>query len=278
VLAGDTAGLAEMLAGLWLEKLKGEGGTAELTILTPLDLERESVALEWRTPSFLVSRRLFVLPHQAELKKGPKEAIAAYLKEPAPHVVLFIPCASLPKKEAIPSIRGVVQVSLGSGQVESVMSSWARSEILRAGSRIESGASTFLAKWIGPDFPRFREEVAKLAAASGGKTIGEAEIRAVCVSGGYEMDPFAFADALIAGNRERVLPMFRKFSRAAEKEDYFKLLGAVAWKVRSAGSRLSAGRAATLVGALSDIDRGLKGESELSPDQFIEIRLLKLLA
>jgi hypothetical protein len=41
---------------------------------------------------------------------------------------------------------------------------------------------------------------------------------------------------------------------------------------------MSAGWAASLIESLASIDRGLKGESELSPDQFVEISLLKLLA
>jgi hypothetical protein len=41
---------------------------------------------------------------------------------------------------------------------------------------------------------------------------------------------------------------------------------------------LSPLRGGEILSALSDIDRAIKGESRLSPEQFFEIRLLKLLA
>lgn len=275
VVAGEGAGLAEMLVEGWRDRFLREGETVELSHLTPLDLERESVTFTWRTPSFFVSNRLYLLPDLADLKKGPREEISAYLKEPAHRVVLFIPAT---KKDAISTIRGVKTVSLRTDQIESAMAAYAVAEAERAGGSISPKAATFLARWIGADFRRFKEEVAKLlATVASGKTIGEGEIRAVCIAGGFELDPFAFADALIARNREQAVTMFRKFSKSAEKDEYFKLLGAVSWKVRASGSRLSPEWGAALIDTLAAIDRGIKGESELSPDQFVEISLLKLL-
>jgi DNA polymerase III delta subunit len=275
VLSGDASGLAELLAERWLERLKSDGCTAELSHMTTLDMERESVTFAWRTPSFFVSRRLFVLPDLADLKKGPRDEIAAYLKEPAPHVVLFIPSS---KKDAISSIKGVKAVNLRTDQVESAMAAFACGVIRKAGISIDTPSAAFLARWIGPDFPRFKEEIAKLLATVGkGKAIGEEEIRGICVASGYDMDPFQFAEALIARDRMKVVTMFRKFSKVAEKDEYYKLLGAVSWKVRASGGKLSATWAAALIEALAAIDRGLKGESELSPEQVVEIRLLKLL-
>lgn len=275
VLAGDAAGLAELLAELWLERLKADGHSAELSHMTPLDMERDAVTFAWRTPSFFASRRLFLLPDLADLKKGPRDEIAAYLKEPAAHVILFIPSS---RKDAISAIKGVKPVNLRTDQVESAMASFACGVIRKAGIEIDSHSAAFLARWIGSDFPRFKEEIAKLLATAGkGKTIGEAEIRSVCVASGYEMDPFQFAEALIARDRMKVVTMFRKFSKVAERDEYYKLLGAVSWKVRASAGKLPVTWATVLFEALAGIDRGLKGESELSPEQVVEIRLLKLL-
>ena len=275
ILAGDAAGLAELLAEQWLERLKADGRSAELVHMTPIDMERESATFAWRTPSFFVNRRLFILPDLAGLKKGPRDEIAAYLKEPAPHIVLFVPSS---KKDAISSIGGVKNVNLRADQVESVMAAFACDAVRKSGLSIDTPAAAFLARWIGPDFPRFKEEIAKLVSTVGkGKSIGEEDIRGICVASGYDMDPFRFAEALIARDRMKVVTMFRNFSRVAERDEYYKMLGAVSWKVRAAGGKLSAGWAAALIEALAAIDRGLKGESELSPEQVVEIRLMKLL-
>lgn len=276
VLTGAGGGLTELLAGQWHERLQKAGHAPELTHLTPLDMERDSPTFTWRTPSFFASHRLFLLPDLADLKKAARDEIAAYLKEPSFQVTLFIPSS---KKDAISSIRGVKAVDLGPGQVESIMGELASDLIRETGRTIAMPAAAFLARWIGPDFPRMKEEIEKLVATvEKGQEIGEAQIREVCVAGGYEMDPFKFAEALIARNREQVVRMFRAFSKEAERDEYYKLLGAVTWKVRASGGRMSAGWAASLIESLASIDRGLKGESELSPDQFVEISLLKLLA
>ncbi len=276
VVTGIGAGLTEMLADLWMSRLKQDGRTAELTHLTPLDLERESATFTWRTPSFFASPRLFLLPDLADLKKAARDEIAAYLKEPSPQVILFVPCS---KKDAISGLKFVKKVELGPMQVESVMAGFAGVLIRDSGRTISPKAATFLARWIGADFPRFREEIGKLVATfEAGREIGEKEIREACVAGGYEMDPFKFAEAIIARNREQVITMFRRFSKEADRDEYYKLLGAISWKVRASGGSLTSAWASKLIEALGEIDRGLKGESELSPEQFVEIRLLKLLS
>lgn len=275
VLTGDAAGLTEMLAESWSARLKHEAQSAEMTHLTPIDMERDTVVFDWRTPSFFAKYRLFILPDLADLKKGPREEIAEYLKGPTPQVTLFIPCS---KKDPISTIKGVKSVSLRTDQAESAMSAFAASVIRDAGGKVTPQAAAFLARWIGLDFPRLKEEIRKLlATVEKGKEIGEDEIREICVAGGFEMDPFKFAEALIAGKMDQVIPMFRRFSKAAEKDEYFKLLGAVSWKVRASGGRMSPERAGALIDALGAIDRGIKGESELSPEQVVEIQLLKLL-
>ncbi|HEY5997285.1 MAG TPA: hypothetical protein VIU29_09690, partial [Candidatus Deferrimicrobiaceae bacterium] len=141
ILAGDAAGLAELLAEQWLERLKADGRSAELVHMTPIDMERESATFAWRTPSFFVNRRLFILPDLAGLKKGPRDEIAAYLKEPAPHIVLFVPSS---KKDAISSIGGVKTVNLRSDQVESAMASFACDAVRKAGLSIDTASAGFL--------------------------------------------------------------------------------------------------------------------------------------
>jgi DNA polymerase III delta subunit len=275
VVNGEAAGLTEMLALQCLESLKSQRFSAELTLLTPTDMERESPVFSWRTPSFFASHRLFLLPDLADLKKAARDEIGGYLAQPAHQVILFVPAS---KKDPIASIAGVKAVTLRTDQVESALAGYVASVVKARGASISSSASLFLARWIGADFPRLKAEVEKLAAATEkGKAVGENEIRAVCVAGGYEIDPFKFAEALIGRNREQAITMFRKFAKQAEREEYYKLMGAVAWKVRASAGRLSPEWGAALIDAMASIDRGIKGESELSPEQFVEIRLMKLL-
>jgi hypothetical protein len=75
--------------------------------------------------------------------------------------------------------------------------------------------------------------------------------------------------------------LFRRFAAGAEAADYHGLVGAIAWFVRrrlaDKRTALAPRRGGEILAALSRIDRGMKGESRLSPEQLFEIHLLKLL-
>jgi DNA polymerase III delta subunit len=184
------------------------------------------------------------------------------------------------------SVGGIRSASPGEEDVVAALAEFAVSRAAEAGKGLSGEAAVFLARWIGADFPRFRAELGKLFsfAASRGQ-IGEEEIRAVCIPGG-SVDPFRLADDLMSRNRKGCIEKFRRFSASAESGDYHALVGAIAWSVRrrlaaaesrGRGRTFTAERGAKILQALSRIDRGLKGGSGLTPEQFFEIHLLKLL-
>ena len=282
LLSEEGAGLADLVAELWMERFRSEGTTAEIARWTQADLERESPEAVWRTPSFFCRFRVFLLPDLGELKKAHRDAIAAYLKFPDPSVVLVLPCSDRSAAKAFSSIPGVRSASLREEQAVSVLARAAVAKAGAAGKELSEEAAAFLVRWVGADSARVNEEVAKLVSFAGDRPeIGEEEIRQVCVASGA-VDPFAMAERVVRRDAKGFLSMFRKFAAAADAADYHSLVGAFAWVVRRRVSdgrgTLSPGRGGEILAALSDIDRGIKGESRLSPEQFFEIRLLKLLA
>lgn len=281
LLAGDGAGLADLVAELWLGRFREEGKTAELVRWTAVDLERESPEASFRTPSFFFSFRIFVLPDLAEVKKAPREAVLAYLGAPDPSVLLVLPCAERHAARAYSAVAGVKSMTPREEQVVSALAGFAVATVRGAGKAFPGDAAEFLVRWVGLDYSRLKEEIGKLLSFAGDRTeIGEEEVREVCVARGA-VDPFVLARKLEDRDLKGCLSMLRKFAAGAEAADYHGLVGAIAWSVRkrlvARGTTLSPERGGRILAALSLIDRGMKGESGLSPEQVFEIRLLKLL-
>ncbi len=296
VLGGEGARLSEMLAEELVSRFRKEGETAELVHWSVADLERESPAAAWRSPSFFARWRVFLLPDAGEWKQGPRKEILAYLESPDPSVLLVIPCSDRKSRNLFASVRGIRTASPGEEDVVAAMADYAVSKAALDGKDLSEEAAVFLARWVGSDYPRFRAEMGKLLSfAASRREIGEEEIREICVAGG-SVDPFRLADDLMVRNRQGCIGKFRRFAAHAETGDYHALVGAIAWSVRRrlAGgaprgkgtgmrpggktSPFTAARGEEILSGLSRIDRGLKGGSGLSPEQVFEIQLLKLLS
>ena len=296
VLGGEGARLSEMVAQGLVSRLRKEGETVELVHWSVADLERESPDAAWRSPSFFFRRRVFILPDAGEWKQGPRKEILKYLESPDPSVLLVVPCSDRKARKFFTVVCGIRSASPGEEEVVDALADFAVSLADEEGKVLSGDAAVFLARWVGADFPRFREEMGKLLSfgASRGE-IGEEEIREVCVAGGA-VDPFRLADDLIFRNRKGCIEKLRRYAASAESGDYHSLVGAIAWSVRRkladtgqrgvgnatrsgrAGKPFSVRRGAEILTALSRIDRNLKGGSGLTPEQVFEIELLKLLA
>ena len=282
MLTGDGTGLSDLVADLWMERFRAEGTTAEFSRWTAVDLERESPEMTWRTPSFFCRFRIFALHDLGELKKTFRDGILSYLGFPDPSVILVFPCSDRSVAKTFSGISGVRTVSLREEQAVSILANVTVSKIRAAGKELSEDSAAFLVRWVGPEYARVNEEIGKLLSFAGDrKEIGEEEIRQVCISSGA-VDPFAMAERVVRKDVIGFLSMFRRFAAGAESADYHVLVGAVAWVVRrrmaDGRGSLSPRRGGEILAALSEIDRGIKGESRFSPEQFFEIRLLKLLS
>lgn len=281
LLAGEGVGLAGLVAELWMERFRAGGETAELTRWTPEDMERESPDAAFRASSFFCRRRVFVLPDLADLKKGARNALLAYLEAPEPSALLVLPCSDKGTARTFTAVPGLRSVSPREEQAVSALARAAVARIREAKKELSEDAAFFLVRWVGSDYARLKEELGKLLAFSGDrKEIGEEEIRTVCVAGGT-VDPFRLAEKLVQRDAKGCLTLFRRFAAGAEPADYHGLVGAIAWFVRrrlaDRGPSMSVRRGGEILDALSRIDRGMKGESRLSPEQQFEILLLRLL-
>lgn len=282
VLSGEAAALSGRFAELLVETLRGRGTSAEAHLLTPLDTEKGLPVEGWRTADFFVRHRVYVLPEAQELRKEAKEDLAGWAASPADGVTVVAPALRRDGHGTLRSLPGVATVvPKGSGEVADALARGAVRDAERAGVELDPAGAAFLVEWVGLDAEKVREEVEKvvLFAGKGGRA-GEEQVRQVCVARGGA-DPFRVARAILDGNRDAFLAAFRRYAAQAATEDYHSLAGAVAWEFRARAKR---GRAALppavgdrVARALWEIDRGMKGESGLTPGQYLEIRLLAAL-
>ena len=284
LLYGDGAGLAGLLVRALEGKLRDDGVSFETRRWTAVDLEREAPESAWRSPSFFARVRIFVLPDLAEMKKTHRDAALEYLEAPEPSATLILHGTDYRQAQGFSRAPNLLSAVPRDPQVVEALSEFAVSVAREAGTTLPRESASFLSRWVGLSFEALSAEVEKLVAyAKERGEIGEEDIRAVCVSRG-EVDPFRLADALVRKDSAACVALFRRFAAAAEAEDYHKLNGAVAWYLRNSlmgkgrGTPVTPRRASELFRALSRIDREMKGESRLSPEQVYEIRLLSVLA
>jgi len=284
LLYGDGAGLAGCLVHAWEKRLREEGVIAEVHHWTLADMERDSPDIAWRSPSFFAKVRIFVLPDLAEMKKGHRETIRAYLGTPEPSATLVLHGTDFRQAQGFARAPNLLSAAPREQQAVDALAEYAVAIAREAGASLHRESASFLARWVGVSFEPLDVEVGKLLAYAGGrKEITEEDIRAVCVSRG-EVDPFRMADALVRKDGPACLALLRRFAATADAEDYHRLNGAMAWHLRGCvegrgrGAPVTPGRAALLFRTLSRIDREIKGESRLSPGQVFEIRLLSALA
>jgi len=281
-LHGAGTGLAGLLAEEWERRLRRDGVSFETFRWTMTDLERDSPTIAWRSPSFFSSLRIFVLPDLAEMKKAHRDEIREYLAAPEPTAMLILHGTDYRQAKTFSGTVNLLSAAPREDQVMDALAGYAVAAAAEAGMTLSRDCAAFLARWTGGSFEALEAELRKVMAFAAGKdAVTEEDIRAVCVFRG-EVNPFQLAEALERKDTRGCLAMLRRFSQYARDEEYHQLNGALAWHLRErvrgkGGATVSPARAAEIFGALSRIDREMKGESRLSPRQVFEIRLLSVL-
>jgi DNA polymerase-3 subunit delta len=147
------------------------------------------------------SGRLVVVEGVEAWKKADAEAIAAYLRRPAPGAVLALVADEVLRDTALLDVVGkageVLRYDIPKPKDPSV---WVRSELERLGVQASEDAARRLVEIVGDDVGVLALEIDKLATWAGGEAIGPPEVELLAVAAGGESPGWVLSDAW--GNRD----------------------------------------------------------------------------
>ncbi len=244
-------------------------------------------------------------------KAADADAVAAYLRSPAPATVLCLVAEDLKKTSALAKACAkageILEYSVAKGKLQS----WVAEQFKQRGVRAEPEACTALVQLVGDDLHALALEIDKLAVWAGDEPIGEREVEALAAPAA-DVATFVLTDACAARDPSAALAASEAiFERAAKPRrdtaarlaatlgGHFgrlrsmKQLAADGVRPRDAAGKLrmhpfyaeklfaqaegfSTAELQDAVVRLSELDGALKGQSKLAPDLEIQRALVDL--
>jgi DNA polymerase-3 subunit delta len=239
------------------------------------------------------------------------EAVAAYLKSPAPDTVLCLVGQDVKKTSALGKACAKAGEILEYAVAKKKLQAWVADQFRQRGARAEPEAVTALVQLVGDDLHALALEVDKLATWAGDEPIGEREVLELAAPASDE-PTFALTDAWAARDAARALGVSELiFERSAKprRDTASRIAGALgshfgrlrsvkklaaegvrprdaagqlrmhpyyAEKVFAQAGGFSPEELRDAVVRLADLDGALKGQSKLAPDLEVQRALVDL--
>jgi DNA polymerase-3 subunit delta len=169
------------------------------------DVDAETLGSILGTPPMMADRRMIVIRDVNALKKEARAVLDAYLKSPAPDLVLVLLSASGVKgdKGLLGTASALEFEPLSGKRIPKWISYYVEHDL---GSTITDGAVTLLQEAVGTDLAQLKIELDKTSSFTGGGAINEAAVSAVVgVRPGETMGDFL--DAVAQRDAGRALGM-----------------------------------------------------------------------
>src|SRR6185503_4669422 len=169
------------------------------------DIDAETLGSILGTPPMMADRRMVVIRDVNALKKDARAALDAYLKRPAPDLVLVLhsPTGVKPDKGLLASASALEFEPLSGGRIPKWITYYVEHDL---GSTITEGAVTLLQEAVGTDLAQLKIELDKTSSYTGGAPINEAAVSAVVgVRPGETMGDFL--DAVARRDAARAMAM-----------------------------------------------------------------------
>ena len=244
-------------------------------------------------------------------KAADAEAVATYLKNPAPDTVLCLVGEDVKKTSALGKACAKAGEILEYAVAKNKLQAWVADQFRQRGARAEPEAVTALVQLVGDDLHALALEVDKLATWAGDEPIGESEVLELAAPATDE-PTFALTDAWAARDPARALEVSEViFERSAKprRDTASRLAGALgshfgrlrslkklaadgvrprdaagqlrmhpyyAEKVFAQADGFSPEELRDAVVRLAELDGALKGQSRLAPDLEVQRALVDL--
>src|SRR3954469_10807877 len=147
-------------------------------MLRGADLDAETLGSVLGTPPMMADRRMVVIRDVNTLKKDARAALDAYLKRPAPDLVLVLlaPCGVKPDKGLLAAAASLEFQPLSGARIPKWITYYVEHDL---GTTITQGAVTLLQEAAGTDLAQLKIELDKVSSFTGGGPINEAAVSAV---------------------------------------------------------------------------------------------------
>jgi DNA polymerase III subunit delta len=226
-----------------------------------------AIASAVRTLPMMAPRRIVVVvraeailmpKRESEVAARALDELETLLKHPEPQTTLVLVAASLDKRgrlyKALLKHATVVECGVLEGGAD--VERWVRTRVEASGVKIEPPAARLLAERCGTDVRRLRNDVERLMLyALGQKTITVDDARQI-VGPASLQDDWAMTNAIEAGQGAVALRQLALMLDAGAAPE--KVLGQLAWLVRTRLSAASSSRLVSAVDALFRTDLDLK--------------------
>jgi DNA polymerase III subunit delta len=165
------------------------------------------------------------------LREDDEEALAAYLKRPAPSSVVVFVADEFDKRRKIAKLFIEQAAVIEFGELEDdELAKFAYREVEKAGSEIDTRAMRLLISLVGPDLRRLTIEVEKLSTAALPDKVISAELIESLVANSREISNFDLTDYLFAGRKKDALRVLKKI--LDDGSEPLALLGLISYNLR----------------------------------------------
>jgi DNA polymerase-3 subunit delta len=220
-----------------------------------------------RTMPMMAPRRV-VMVTQAETLLAPKresdaatralDELEAFLKQSEPQTTLVFVAGAIDKRSRMYKLlcKRATVVECGAVEDQADAERWVKNRVAAAGAEIEPAAARRLAERAGPDVRRLRSEVDRLLLyAMGQPRITVDDVREVAGPEALQ-DDWAMTNALEAGRSADALKQLAMMLDSGAAPE--KLLGQLAWAVRTKFPNIAPGELPAAVESLFRTDLDLK--------------------
>jgi DNA polymerase-3 subunit delta len=216
-IVGEDSYLAEQALERVLAAAVGEDRQDAVQVFQGDERKWEDVVSALRTGSLFASRRAVVV-RRADQLKGEEEALAAWLGEPSPDVVLVLLAAKPDRRRsAWKKLLAAAEVHDAAPRKGRALRAHVEQELRRRGLRFAPGALDDLVSEVGADLRRLMGEVDKIEAWAGGRRDISGEDVAAVLGRGLGQPLYQLSDAYAERDRAATLALVERLLGGGEE-------------------------------------------------------------
>jgi DNA polymerase-3 subunit delta len=227
-LVGSDAFLQDAYRQEIIQTVLGEADPQMAMTSHDATAELAAVLDDLRTLPFLAPRRLVIVRDADAFISAHRDALEAYLDNPAEAGTLVLMVSSFPKNTRLAKkVAKIGTIYDCSSPDETDLAAWVQRNASKRNKKIARPGAQLLLEWIGNDLAALDQEIEKLSLYVDQRGEITAEDVATLVTASAGAEAFALPNALTEGNAAQALTILAQMLSARGEE--FRTLGMIRW-------------------------------------------------